>query len=96
MEQGLLCKSMGWPVSPRACWGMTGQLCVLKDLQDHEKRQKQVLLAEIDLAEINFRTLESSLGMNPCYFVILLTLLCAVTNNRWRALLENSACWNTQ
>lgn len=67
-----------------------------RDLQDHEKRQKQVLLAETDLAEINFRTLESSLGMNPCHLVILLTFLCAVTNNIWRALLENSACWNTQ
>lgn len=66
------------------------------DLQDHEKRQKQVLLAETDVAEINFRTLESSLGMNPCYLVIPLTFLCAVTNNMCRALLENSACCNTQ
>lgn len=64
--------------------------------RDHEKRQKQVLLAETDLAQINFRTLESSLGMNPCYLVILLTFLCAVTNNMCRALLENSACWSTQ
>lgn len=68
-----------------------------RHLQDHEKRQKQVLLDEADfLAEINFRTLESSLGMNPSYLVILLTFLCAVTNNMCRALLENSTCWNTQ
>lgn len=67
-----------------------------RDLQGHEKRQKQVLLAGTDLAAINFGTLESSLGMNPRYLVILLTFLCAVTNKTCRALLENSACWNTQ